>query len=162
MILLRTGAITSRACIARRACHAANAALVRRCGSMNQRIMIIAISMTCVAICTVLFAFNIFVSARDGRETWTNQSVASSIQYGNTVVSAINSYYDANGTYPQKLELLLPQYLQAIPLPTAGTRMWKYTIAPDQQSYTLQFSMNKDLYPSVYWNSKMRTWVHDN
>lgn len=45
---------------------------------------------------------------------------------GNRVVRALEQYKLDHGHFPSSLDLLTPRYVDQIPLPTWGSRQWKY------------------------------------
>jgi len=59
---------------------------------------------------------------------WTNENINESIVYGEKIVSALESYKEAEGGYPSKLLNLVPLYLIELPLPKVGIKNWDYLI----------------------------------
>ncbi len=45
---------------------------------------------------------------------------------GNQIIAALDKYYKKNGFYPEKLNLLIPEYMESIPLPGVGKQKFFY------------------------------------
>ncbi len=60
------------------------------------------------------------------REDWSREAIAASKQIGDEILNAIERYCDATGHVPDSLELLVPDYLEAVKPPVAGRRKWRY------------------------------------
>src|SRR5690349_24027792 len=76
---------------------------------------------------------------------WTAGRIEESKAVGDRIVVALSSYYKAYGCYPTKLEELVPAYIPAIGVPTAGSAEWHYVVRSG--SFELSFAANSARYP---------------
>lgn len=95
---------------------------------------------------------------------WTTYRVKDSIEKGDLIISKIKLYHEKNGRYPGQLTELIPDYLDILPLPSAGVNQWYYGVGEDF-SFDLCFSMPRDStwhgYPSCRYDSRYGEWYID-
>ena len=104
-----------------------------------------------------------------GRD-WTPAKIQQSKAIGNKILDAIDQYHADNGSFPERLEDLVPKYLKEVKPPTAGTREWQYgrsdgtgwfeTGEPD---CSLSFSRGRHHYPNcqIKWLHRELGWIDD-
>ena len=78
---------------------------------------------------------------------------------GQTIIDAINKFYNDTKTYPDTLEQLVPAYLEEVPS-TEYTGIWtsgKFRYAKDEENryYTLKFY---GFFEKWYWNNNKKFW----
>jgi hypothetical protein len=73
--------------------------------------------------------------------------VAETKRRGDVVRNALKEYRTKTGSFPEKLDALVPQYLNAIPQPTVGKRIWKYDVYADGQAYTISPALRSEYEP---------------
>jgi hypothetical protein len=112
-----------------------------------------------VCMCAIIAAF----AAYQRWQNWSLSVKSESVRLGNEVVRALRAYYSDHDAFPDDLDALVPTYLPSIPKPTAGSRCWRYTVEPDKQVFSLQFSTPSG-YPSMNYCSfrKDAEWYEDN
>lgn len=91
---------------------------------------------------------------------WDSHRVKESIRRGDEIVAALKQFKNDHGDYPEKLEQLVPQYLEAIPPPVAGENYWKYDRGEPPHGAILYFSTPDD-YPIGYYYLKNGEWRID-
>ena len=95
--------------------------------------------------------------------TWTRNEVEDSKKIGDELILGLREYREAEGVYPESLELLAPEYLDRIRQPTAGTRRWSYRAVDDGHEFVLCFEAEGG-YPSCMYSSTEADlgWWEDN
>ncbi len=105
-------------------------------------------------LCLILFAIGtilvVHFSHRNLEETKSN---------ANIIISALESYADQNGEYPERLDDLTPIQIDQIPPCTWGCKEWAYNIERDG-SYVLSFAAKSEL-PAYIYSSKSGNWLLD-
>jgi hypothetical protein len=94
---------------------------------------------------------------------------------GAQVVAALASYRAEEGTYPERLEELVPRHLAAIPQPEWGLGRWSYRRytpadvsaaasdgANDVVYFRLSVAANESGYPVLYYDLAASRWVLNN
>lgn len=71
--------------------------------------------------------------------TWNSRVVNESIASGDAIVHALEQWHASEGRFPEVLSDLVPAYLPSLPLPTAGTREWRYICVDGGAEYGLSF-----------------------
>jgi len=96
------------------------------------------------------------------REDWSSEAIAASKQIGDEILNAIERYCDATGHVPDSLELLVPDYLEAVKPPVAGRRKWRYAAKGDD--CCLWFGRGDYDYPNygIWLSSRSHLgWTYD-
>lgn len=71
---------------------------------------------------------------------WLLRPSATEVQQrAEPIITALQGYYDAHGSYPAQLADLVPQQLDKIPA-TGLSRPFFYTLCPDGEAYKLEFT----------------------
>ena len=95
---------------------------------------------------------------------WNNKMIKESINNGDLIILKIKLFYEKNGRYPRQLTELFPEYIDALPLPSAGAKQWNYG-AEKGDEFRLGFSMPRDStwhgYPSCQYDSRFGKWLVD-
>lgn len=130
------------------------------------QVAVIALSLGCVTLLTVaIYAGLLWMkgNAPPTEAPMTGEFCDRSMAIGNTIIHAIDAYHTDTGTYPTKLNDLVPQYLAEITNPVAGTREWYYYVHETNNGYTLKFASNEfgPQYPCMYWRSDTGEWHAD-
>ena len=85
---------------------------------------------------------------------------------GNEIIKALESYYAENGKYPQSLNQLVPKYLHEIKFPKWGEGGWVYKYGdPNYFRITVGYkNWGKSYYPVMYYSSAQKEvgWICDN
>ena len=92
---------------------------------------------------------------------WTESSVAESQRRGDQLVAALERYKFDHKQYPPNLDALVPEYLGALPLPTAGDRTWRYEPLENGSKFHLRFAMDEKEYPVCRFYSGSEGWYED-
>jgi hypothetical protein len=117
--------------------------------------------------------------------------LAESKEHGAEIVAGLEVYRARHGTYPQRLEDLVPEYARRIEQPTWGLERWRYrrftpedvaalaaaaadTVAApaaqratapgrdDEVYFQLSVAANESGYPVLYYDYTARRWVLNN
>lgn len=102
----------------------------------------------------------VLVSSGLGCSNWSKKNIDLSKQQGDKIVEAISQYQLGNSTYPNSLTELVPQQLNAIEGPIAGTGKWRYQPRKGGGGFTLSFE-SKGGYLKCYYDSELRDWIDD-
>ncbi|HEX6133341.1 MAG TPA: hypothetical protein VFZ24_05245 [Longimicrobiales bacterium] len=94
---------------------------------------------------------------------------------GSTLVQALQRYHAERGTYPERLEELVPQYTAAVEPPTWGLRQWRYrrytaaelTMDADATTrndvfFHLSVAADGSGYPMLFYDPAIGSWVLNN
>ncbi|MCK6496534.1 hypothetical protein L6Q85_09785 [bacterium] len=76
------------------------------------------------------------------------------------VLKALEEFKKTNGRYPEKIEQLVPNYLNPIPTPDWGTRRWEYIVCHDG-NIMLQIRLKDNRYERVYYRTETSKWGRD-
>jgi hypothetical protein len=80
---------------------------------------------------------------------------------GNSIVSALETYHADKGEYPEKLEMLVPDYFEEVPALPVGNKKWQYK-RDGKDNFYLLFSNNpKHNYPNCTYVSSLDGWFTD-
>jgi hypothetical protein len=109
-------------------------------------------------ICSLLVC--VVLSSGPGCSNWSKTNIELSKQQGDKIVAAITQYQQENSTYPSSLTELVPQQLNAIEGPVAGTGNWRYQPRKEGGGFTLSFESNGG-YPQCYYDSELGDWIDD-
>lgn len=71
--------------------------------------------------------------------SWTEQNISHTMQTGDKIIIALQDWRRINGSWPQDLSALVPDYLSYLEAPSAGRPEWVYTYS--NSSASLQFGM---------------------
>jgi hypothetical protein len=74
-----------------------------------------------------------------GCADWSQPSIATSKQTGDKIMAALEAYRADNSVFPQRLEDLIPRYLERIDPPLAGDRQWHYWTRPPYTNCEISF-----------------------
>lgn len=98
--------------------------------------------------------------------------LAESRTRGAAIVTALEDYSNANGTYPDRLAELVPGHLDAIEPPAWGLRRWRYRRYVPQHAqetqdtpavyFQLSVAADESGYPVLYYDFATRRWVLNN
>ncbi len=105
----------------------------------------------------ILFAWLLsFTGCRDS--DWTAAKIAAAKKLGDMIVAALDRYRMERGRFPDRLEDLVPQYLESLRPVPAGTGKWQYGVTLGGQVYKLGFFGSR---PDSYWyDTSKKTWKH--
>jgi len=129
----------------------------------NMNIVNYVIGISLVSLCTATGLFG--CDARDSTlDTPIDRTtIGESKAIGNDIVLALESYMLSEGHYPQDLSYIVPDYMDAIRPPTAGSRTWLYKAYDDGQTFVLQFGSSIMIYGSSIlgysYDCASREWV---
>ena len=88
------------------------------------------------------------------------------IEDGNAIIAALDSYFSKNGKYPDSLELLAPDYIDKIKKPKWGEDGWIYKFGdPNYFRITVGYKdWGESYYPVMYYSSAQKEvgWIYDN
>ena len=108
-----------------------------------------------------LFGLTILISLFGCSNRWSDSNVAESKKRGNNINKALLAYKTENSIYPERLDLLVPKYLEKIESPMAGNRKWIYEVYDSNQQYNLGFEGYSEKEPVCWYGSKSKIWVCD-
>ena len=92
---------------------------------------------------------------------WRSSAILSSQATGDELIERIERYQTDHGVYPASLEQLTPTYIHAIERPSAGERLWRYSLQEDGNSFTLSFAYDDSNYPVCFFESQRGVWWED-
>lgn len=105
-----------------------------------------------------LYHFNTHVS----EARWTTQRIEGSTAEADQIIAWLEQHHEATGQYPESLGDLVPTHTPSLPRPTTGNRDWGYRLTDGAgQAYELAFYANRDLYPSMTYDSQSKQWTLD-
>lgn len=91
---------------------------------------------------------------------------------GARIVEGLATYQQRYGTYPDRLDALVPEHVAAVEPPLWGLRRWRYrTYTPDapalpQDSSAVYFQLSvaadESGYPLLYYDFATQRWVLNN
>ena len=96
-----------------------------------------------------------------GCESWSASSIEESKKRAEPIIVALEEYFSNHGAFPKTLEDLVPDYIKELPLPTAGTRSWRYKSR--ERAFSLSFGCGTDHYPNCTfsWSASGKRWILD-
>ena len=80
--------------------------------------------------------------------TWTPDRIARSKEIGNRIIDAIERFHSDHGQCPESLTQLVPDYIDKIEMPVAGSGRWDYR--SDNEGCSLCFGQGEHFYPGYY------------
>lgn len=96
-------------------------------------------------------------------------------QVGAVLVEALYRYQEERGSFPDELEQLMPDYVEAVEPPSWGLQRWRYRrytaadVAPDasvadggREYFQLSVAASASGYPVLYYDLEARRWVLNN
>lgn len=86
-----------------------------------------------------------------GCEDGDSEQVDEAVRKGDAVVTAINSYRAIRGSYPEKLEKLIPQYLDSDEAISVSGESFYYAKAEDAEEHPYGFDLSFVLYPNGFF-----------
>lgn len=99
-------------------------------------------------------------------------ALEASKQRGAHIVEGLAAYRQQHGTYPARLEDLVPQYLTHIQPPLWGLQRWRYrTYSPEAPEppqdtsavyFQLSVAADRSGYPVLYYDFAAQRWVLNN
>ncbi|MCS7063995.1 MAG: hypothetical protein NZM04_08160 [Methylacidiphilales bacterium] len=109
------------------------------------------------------------------RGNWTKSNILESQLRGNRIAMALEEYYKDQQYYPEKLDDLLPKYIDKLLPPIAGDGEWEYykdkwefskqtdgsitRTYSDGRTFSLVFRRYRDKhYPYMSYSSRTKTW----
>jgi hypothetical protein len=114
----------------------------------------------CIAGLLALLALSALVVIRlGGCESWSPSSIEESKKRAEPIIAALEAYYTAHGQFPKTLQDLVPEHIDELPQPAAGTGQWHY--ASREGSFSLSFGCGKHHYPNCTFSWKSRNWLLD-
>jgi hypothetical protein len=93
-------------------------------------------------------------------EPWSTTSIEESQRRAAPIITAIGAYHADHDELPPNLQALVPNYLDDIVRPTAGSRQWLYAVRGNA-SFALSFGCGADHYPNCTYSSRSRHWMID-
>jgi hypothetical protein len=91
---------------------------------------------------------------------WSKADVEETQRRGDLVRSALDQYSFKVGSYPEKLEQLLPTYIAQIPAPTVGKGIWDYQRYKGGKDYVLTALPRFSFEPILRTDSRPG-WTYD-
>lgn len=91
---------------------------------------------------------------------WSDDHVRETKHRGEQVRDALKQYQRQTGTYPSKLEQLVPKYIERIPLPTVGKKTWSYEVYKAGGSYLISVAIRSEREPLLQATSDSG-WTYD-
>ncbi|MGD8452101.1 MAG: hypothetical protein PVJ57_09810 [Phycisphaerae bacterium] len=88
------------------------------------------------------------------RSDWTPPRIEESKRIGDRILEACAAYHEDHGRYPASLDKLVPEYLDRIEPPVAGSKTWRY--GGNDEACTLTFGQGEHCYPCCF-----RSWPKD-
>jgi len=76
-----------------------------------------------------------------------------------TIIEALEKYYNEQSHYPDDLDVLVPKYCKSIPCPEYGNRKWDYE--NDGSEYVLSVRLDDGNYVGYYYFSTDKKWEYD-
>lgn len=92
---------------------------------------------------------------------WTPARIAESKAIGDDIVVALREFRKDHETYPIDLQRLVPDYLDRLDPPVAGTQRWLYSVQGNGHRFELAFAENEYELPKMYVTSEDFTWKSD-
>lgn len=84
---------------------------------------------------------------------------------GTAVVAGLAAYHGEHGTYPDRLDELVPHYLSEVPPPTWGLGRWSYERYSPVEGviyFRIAVAANASGYPVLYYDFATGRWVLNN
>lgn len=127
--------------------------------SVSKNVKLIVMVLAIILVIASVAVFNYLETTfQHGDPSWNGKNKEDSIDRGRRIVGALERYRKEYGNYPQSLDELRPQYLDEIPMPTAGSGKWRY------RAYgtviQLQFAVGSG-YPSINYYQPTGEWYED-
>ena len=116
-------------------------------------LLIVCFGLTFVALCAIAVWMYANAAAR-GRATLRPARIA-----GDTIVGAIDKYYEAHRTLPSELEQLRPQFVETLPDSPGGP--WQYRRVNERDYVIFCDVCILGVRHRYKYYSSDRTWVHD-
>jgi len=91
---------------------------------------------------------------------WREELVDESYERGAVVIAALEEYKQDHTVYPPRLEDLIPEYLEEVPLPAAGNKEWCYDLFRDG-SFQLAVEDCPGGFPVHFYLSDHGQWACD-
>ncbi|MEQ8769541.1 MAG: hypothetical protein RIB60_03420 [Phycisphaerales bacterium] len=129
---------------------------------MNRGIKIAAGALGCFVVLGLAFCGGLGALLWALDDNWSDRTVTESQAIGDEIIDALGDYHADFGRYPERLEELVPFYLQEIRRPTAGSREWAYqTQDVCGDGFFLQFGVEPYMYPTSFYSSDEGYWSVD-
>jgi len=112
---------------------------------------------TSTALCLSILGIGVL----GGCEKWSVSRIEESKRRAEPIVTALEAYLANHGAFPERLDALVPRYMQSIPDPTAGSRKWHYSVRDN--CFSLSFGCGADQYPNctLSWTADGMWWILD-
>jgi hypothetical protein len=81
---------------------------------------------------------------------WSDADLARTKEHGDIVRNALQQYRDRMDSYPKDLQSLIPDYLDKIPEPTVGKKMWTYKTYQQRSDYLLSVLTRSESEPELH------------
>jgi hypothetical protein len=81
---------------------------------------------------------------------WSDADVERTKNHGDIVRHALQQYRNRMDSYPKDLQSLIPDYLDKIPEPTVGKKMWVYKTYQQRSDYLLSVVTRSDSEPELH------------
>ncbi len=104
---------------------------------------------------TVMLLFAIM----PGCSKWSDADVARTKDHGDIVRHALQQYRDRMNSYPSDLQSLIPDYLDKIPGPTVGKKIWAYKTYQQRSDYLLSVVTRSESEPEMHADPS--GWTYD-
>ena len=107
----------------------------------------------------------IFVFSDSWYWGWNDKNIDKSIKTGVLLISKLDEFHDRHGKFPGQLSDLIPDYIDTLPLPSAGEKEWHYYTHSNGDGFSLKFAMPPESalpgYPCCFYSSKSGRWYVD-
>jgi len=124
-----------------------------------RRIIIVTVTISLCFVIPIMLMFSLIHLLLPEKRHSSDKDVSKSMKRGNIIITNVLAYKAKSGKPPESLEKLVPEYMDHIPLPVAGTRQWIYSTWADG-SFSLGFEASGG-YPHCHYSSSMKEWVGD-
>ena len=134
-----------------------------RVGSWNP-VLRMAMALT-IAVVLVPVSFLVYRHMRDAphrmesERLMQGQPVGAPFESGRVVIERLTAYRSAKGRFPDGLDDLVPEWLDAVPPPGWGANAWQYT--SDGDHFGLSVKRDEKWYYGFYYNDERGSWIYD-
>jgi hypothetical protein len=90
---------------------------------------------------------------------WSDADVAETKRRGDLVRQALEQYRSRTGTFPRELQSLVPTYIDTIPKPRVGRKVWKYETYQGDSDYLLSVAIQSQSEPELH--ADQIGWTYD-
>lgn len=113
------------------------------------------------AVCAATLLVIILTLSQD-KSLISEEDLVSVSREGSKIVSAIDAYYVDKNTLPSSLDVLVPKYLNQVPVSDWGSKKWDYSPLVFESGYNLSISLHENQgYPLIFYTSPSGGWSVD-